>query len=72
MDPPQEEPQRRGIVSMGLAAWPNPEILTEIARRIDSGKLSLPVNRTFPLEEVNAAMVYRLETKKPGKVVLVV
>lgn len=72
MEPPQEEPQRRGIVSKGLAAWPNAEILAEVARRIDSGALEVTVNRTFPLEEANAAMAYRLETKKPGKVVLVV
>lgn len=70
MEPDQAEPQRRGIISTGLAAWPNAEVLAEIARRIDAGKLKVTVNRTFPLEEANAAMAYRLETREPGKVVL--
>jgi len=69
---PQEEPQRRGIRSMGLAAWPDAEILAKMAQRIDSGQVRVRVNRTFPLEEANAAMAYRLETKAPGKVVLTV
>lgn len=72
MDTPQEEPQRRGIRSMGLAAWPNADILTKMAERIDSGKVKVFVNRTFPLEEANAAMAYRLTTKAIGKVVLTV
>ncbi len=69
---PQEEPQRRAIRSMGLAAWPNADVLAKVAELIDSGSLRVFVNRTFPLEEVNAAMAYRLETKAPGKVVLTV
>ena len=69
---PQEEPKRRGIRSMGLAAWPNADILEKMAERIDSGKIQVFVNRTFPLEEVNAAMAYRMETRAPGKVVLAV
>jgi len=72
METPQEEPQRRGIRSMGLAAWPNADILAKMAERIDSGKVQVLVNRTFPLEEANAAMAYRLETKAPGKIVLTV
>ena len=69
---PQEEPQRLGIKSMGLAAWPNAEILVKIAEKIDAGKLKVLVNRTFPLAEVNTAMGYRMETRAPGKVVLTV
>jgi len=69
-DTPQEEPQRRGIRSMGLAAWPNADVLAKIAEKIDTGKIKVCVNRTFPLEEVNTAMAYRMQTKEPGKVVL--
>lgn len=69
---PQEEPQRRGIRSMGLAAWPDANILVKMAERIDAGKIRVFVNRTFPLDEVNAAMAYRLETKAPGKVVITI
>jgi len=57
---------------MGLAAWPDADILAKIAERIDSGRVRVFVNRTFPLEEANAAMAYRLETKAPGKVVLTI
>ncbi len=71
-DVPQEEPLRRGIKSMGLAAWPNAAILAKIAERIDAGKISIFVNSTFPLEEANAAMLHRMQTKKPGKVVLTI
>ncbi|TDA66751.1 MAG: NADP-dependent oxidoreductase [Chloroflexi bacterium] len=69
---PQDEPQRRGIRSMGLAAWPNAEVLMKMAERIDAGKIQVFVNRTFPLEEANAAMAYRLQTTAPGKIVLTV
>lgn len=69
---PQEEPQRRGIRSMGLAAWPNADILTKMAERIDSGKIQVFVNSTFPLEKAQAAMEHRFMTKEPGKVVLTV
>ena len=69
---PQEEPLRLGIKSMGLASWPNADILAKMAERIDAGKVQIFVNRTFPLKEVNAAMAYRMETKEPGKVVLTV
>lgn len=72
METPQEEPERRGITSMGLSAWPNADILVEIAKRIDSGKLNTFVNRTFPLEEVNTAMAYRLQSTNIGKIVLTI
>jgi NADPH:quinone reductase-like Zn-dependent oxidoreductase len=67
---PQEEPERRGIKSMGLAAWPDASVLAKMAERIDAGTVQIFVNRTFPLEEVNQAMAYRLETRAPGKVVV--
>ena len=67
---PREEPQRRGIRSVGLSAWPDADILAKMAEQHDSGKIQVFVNRTFPLEEVNAAMTYRMETKNPGMVVL--
>jgi len=39
---------------------PNSEVLVKIAERIDAGKIKVCVNRTFPLEEVNTAMAYRM------------
>ena len=72
METPQEEPQRRGIRSMGLASWPNASVLADMAQRIDSGKVQVFVRGKFPLSEANAAMKYRLESRSPGKVVLTV
>jgi len=69
---PQDEPERRGIKSMGLAAMPKAEVLASIATKIDAGKINVCVNKTFPLEEVNKAMAYRMQSKEPGKVVLTV
>lgn len=67
---PQEEPERLGIRSMGVGAYPRADVLTQIADLIDSGKLKVFVNRVFPLEQVNEAMAYRLQTTAPGKVVV--
>jgi NADPH:quinone reductase-like Zn-dependent oxidoreductase len=72
MDTPQEEAQRRGIRSLGLGSQPRADLLAEVAERIDAGKLKVFVNRTFPLDEVEAAMDYRLKTTAPGKVVLTI
>ena len=69
---PQEAPTRLGIKSMGLAAWPNAEILAKMAELIDAGKVQVFVNRTFPLEEANAAMAYRMQSTDPGKIVITV
>jgi NADPH:quinone reductase-like Zn-dependent oxidoreductase len=72
MDTPQEEAQRRGIRSLGLGSQPRADLLAEVAERIDAGKLKVFVNRTFPLDEIEAAMEYRLKTTEPGKVVLTI
>ena len=72
MDTPQEEPDKLGIHSTGLGAYPRPEILAEVAKLIDSGKLDVFVNRAFPLAEAQAALEHRFTTKTPGKVVLTV
>ena len=66
----QEEALRRGIDCKGLATQPRVDQLDELARRIDSAGLKTFVNRTFPLNEVQDAIEYRLKKKDPGKVVL--
>jgi NADPH:quinone reductase-like Zn-dependent oxidoreductase len=43
-----------------------------VAERIDAGKLKVFVNRTFPLDDEEAALEYRLKTTEPGKVVLTI
>jgi len=72
MQTPQEEAEKRGITSVGLGAQARAEILTQVAEMIDAGKLKVFVNRTFPLEEAQAALDYRFITKAPGKIVLTV
>ncbi len=67
---PQEEPERLGIKSYGFGAQPNSEIMAKFADMVDSGKLKVFVNRTFPLEQAAEAMDFRGKTPIPGKVVL--
>jgi NADPH:quinone reductase-like Zn-dependent oxidoreductase len=70
MEPEQEQPRRLGITSRGLGAFPRLEILQNVARLIDAGKLKTFVNRSFPLEQVNEALAYRMQTTVPGKVIV--
>ncbi|HEY3312574.1 MAG TPA: NADP-dependent oxidoreductase [Anaerolineales bacterium] len=72
LDTPQEEPKKRGFTSTGFGAQANAELLAKIAGMVDSGKLKVFVNRTFPLQEAQTALDYRFMTKDPGKVVLTV
>jgi NADPH:quinone reductase-like Zn-dependent oxidoreductase len=69
---PPEELERRGIRSAGLATQPRVEQLDDLAQRIDTGRLKTFLNRTFPLDEAQAAMEFRMQTIHPGKVVLTV
>jgi NADPH:quinone reductase-like Zn-dependent oxidoreductase len=71
MQPPQDEPVKRGIHSVGFGAVARAELLAEIAKMIDTGQLQIFVNRTFPLSEAQSAMEYRFMSKDPGKIVLV-
>lgn len=68
METPQDEAERRGIRSLGLAAQPRADLLVKVAELVDAGKLKVSVNRTFPLADA-AAMDFRLKTTAPGKVV---
>lgn len=72
METPQDEAGRRGIRSVGLASQPRADTLATVAEWVDTGKLKVFVNRTFPLEQVAAAMDFRLKTTAPGKVVLTI
>jgi NADPH:quinone reductase-like Zn-dependent oxidoreductase len=46
--------------------------LDELARLINAGQLKILINRTFPLEEVQAALDDRQNKCGTGKVVLTV
>lgn len=67
---PQEEPERLGIHSYGFGAQPKAELLATFADLVDTGKLKVFLNRTFPLEQAAEAMDFRGNTAVPGKVVL--
>jgi NADPH:quinone reductase-like Zn-dependent oxidoreductase len=72
MQPPQDEPARRGFSSVTLGAQARADLLAQIAQMVDSGKIKVVVNRAFPLDEAQAALDYRLATKAPGKIVITV
>jgi NADPH:quinone reductase-like Zn-dependent oxidoreductase len=42
-----------------------------MAQRIESGEIQMVIDHTFSLEKVNEVLAYRLQTREPGKVVLV-
>jgi NADPH:quinone reductase-like Zn-dependent oxidoreductase len=69
-EPSQPEAEARGIRSFGVMAHPTIEHLGQIAKMIDTGKLKVSVQRTFRLEEAQAAFDYRQADTQPGKVVL--
>jgi NADPH:quinone reductase-like Zn-dependent oxidoreductase len=69
---PQEEAERRGISVAALGTQPRVDQLDDLSRRIDTDRLKIFVNRTFPLEEAQAAMAYRMQATDPGKIVLTV
>jgi NADPH:quinone reductase-like Zn-dependent oxidoreductase len=72
MPTPPEEAARLGIRAVGLGTQPRADQLDDLAQRIDSGRLKVFINRTFPLGDVEAAMSFRQATTDPGKVVLTV
>lgn len=72
VQPPQEEAERLGIKSIGLGTQPKADQLDEIAARIDSNRLKTFINCTFPLDQAQQAMEYRITKTEPGKVVLTV
>lgn len=72
MAPPPEEAAQRGISVKGLGTQPRVDQLDDLARRIDAGRLKVFVNRTFPLDQAQAALDFRPTSTQPGKVVLTV
>lgn len=69
---PQEEAEKRGIRVVGLGTQANTSQLDHLAQMIDSGQLKTFINCTFPLDEAQSAMEYRMKTTQTGKVVLTV
>jgi NADPH:quinone reductase-like Zn-dependent oxidoreductase len=68
----QAEANRLGIRTASVFAAPTSDLLTQAAQLIDSGSVKVVVQRTFPLDEIQATMDYHQSTKQPGKVVLTI
>jgi NADPH:quinone reductase-like Zn-dependent oxidoreductase len=62
-----EEPPGEGTY---FVVEPNREQLIELARLIDSGRLRVAIDSTFPLSEATAAFARSLASGKRGKVVI--
>jgi NADPH:quinone reductase-like Zn-dependent oxidoreductase len=67
-----EEAARQGVQASGAFTQPTVEHLTRLAEEIDAGRLDVFVDRTFPIQEVAAAMQYRQAGGITGKVVLTI
>lgn len=65
-----EAGESRGIKTSGTFTRPAVEELTKIADMIDSNRLKVFVNRTFPLMEVQTALFYNLPNGETGKTVV--
>ncbi len=62
--------QQYGVKAEGSAAAKNAEVLAELAELAASGKLDVPIAKTFPLGEVRAAYMELEKGHTRGKIVL--
>lgn len=70
--PSQEEAKKHRATARHFMAQPNAKELTQIGRLIDDGKVSVLVEQTLPLREVQRAHEHLEHDHVPGKVVLAV
>jgi NADPH:quinone reductase-like Zn-dependent oxidoreductase len=59
-----------GVRTDGTGAAATAEVLAELARLIDEGKLEVPIARVYPLEQVQAAFTELERCHTRGKIVL--
>lgn len=50
------DPEADGIVATNIAAYERPQALAEVAKLIDEGKLRVPIQRTYALEQAADAL----------------
>ena len=62
----------RGIVATNIGMQPNARRLEELSRMVDAGKLSVRLERTFPLERASEALEESRTGHVRGKLVLLV
>ena len=71
--PDAELAAEHGVEAVFFVVAPDAETLAAVAERADSGQLSIPVARTFPLSEGRAAYASgNRSPREPGKTVLIV
>jgi NADPH:quinone reductase-like Zn-dependent oxidoreductase len=63
--------ETHGVKSEGNAVGASAEVLAELATLIDRGELDLPIARTYPLDEVQAAYQELEHGHTRGKIVLI-
>ena len=63
--------ERHGVKTDGNTVGARPEVLAELADLIDTGRLEVPIARTYPLAEVREAYREIERRHTLGKVVLV-
>ncbi|CCD87279.1 putative NADPH:quinone reductase, Zn-dependent alcohol dehydrogenases superfamily [Bradyrhizobium sp. ORS 285] len=68
--PDQDEAERRGVRATNYMAEPSGAQLAEIARLIETGKVTVVIDSTFPLQDVGKAHEHMEHDHVHGKVVL--
>jgi NADPH:quinone reductase-like Zn-dependent oxidoreductase len=69
--PPPNASERPDMVVKTMAVKNDAKMLLEMARAVQSGKLSIPLGKSFPLRDASAAHA-AAEAGSPGKIVLLV
>ena len=62
--------QKYGVKTDGNSVAANREVVAELARLVANGRLEVPIARTYPLSEVQAAFRELEERHTLGKIVL--
>lgn len=63
--------EKYGVKTAGNAAGARPEVLAELARLIEDGRLEVPIAATYPLDRVRDAYTELEQGHTRGKIVLV-
>jgi NADPH:quinone reductase-like Zn-dependent oxidoreductase len=63
--------QKHGVKSEGGAAAASAETLAELAKAIVAGEVVVPIQNTYPLEDVRAAFTELEAGHTAGKIVLI-
>ena len=70
--PDEAEASRRGVRSAGYMAQPNPAQLEEMAQLVESGKVEVKIQKTYPLAQAAEAQRAMETSHVQGKIVLTV